>query len=275
MHANVKDLTKRTFGMLLVIGPAPRPEGSKGRGKHWECICECLGGVVVRSDSLIQGWTTSCGCKSPKSTHARSFIKPRRPKSTISEQPSKGCSITSHTHITNMPEKNTTSTDTVGVKFEDLKALRQRFDGLSADYFHPATQKCIEWLDAEIAKGEPRTVKGETLRDQTARFTGIPMLQPGEPAHSGPVLDLRPREHSHYFKDVSHLTEVDVYRVLDLFCVTDQAIGHALKKLLVIGQRGVKDFDKDLKEAIDSLKRKQAMLMEDANKALLKARGCA
>ena len=70
------------------------------------------------------------------------------------------------------------------------------------------------------------------------------------------------RKHSHYFKDVSKLQHIDVYRVLSLFNVTDQAIGHALKKLLVAGGRGVKDIDKDVQEAIDTLTRWQEMRAE-------------
>lgn len=63
-------------------------------------------------------------------------------------------------------------------------------------------------------------------------------------------------KHSHYFKDVSALRSVDVYRVLDLFDVTDPCIQHAIKKLLVAGGRGAgKGFEKDVTEAIDSLSR--------------------
>lgn len=72
------------------------------------------------------------------------------------------------------------------------------------------------------------------------------------------------KKHSHYFKDVSHLKEVDVYRVLSLFQVTDQAIGHAIKKLLVAGGRGVKDIDRDVNEAIDTLLRWKEMREEDS-----------
>jgi len=72
------------------------------------------------------------------------------------------------------------------------------------------------------------------------------------------------REHSHYFKPCPY-AEIDVYRVLELFGVTDQAIGHAIKKLLVAGGRGQKNIDKDVKEAIDTLKRWQEMRKEDGN----------
>lgn len=64
------------------------------------------------------------------------------------------------------------------------------------------------------------------------------------------------RKHNHYFKDVSKLQDVDVYRVLRLFGVTDQALGHAIKKLLVAGGRGAgKDIRQDVQEAIDTLQR--------------------
>ena len=84
------------------------------------------------------------------------------------------------------------------------------------------------------------------------------------------MIDIKPKEktnlsekYPHYHKDVSHLNSVDFYRVADLFNITDQAIGHAIKKLLVLGGRGAKDYRTDLKEAIDSLQRKLQMLDED------------
>lgn len=69
--------------------------------------------------------------------------------------------------------------------------------------------------------------------------------------------------HSHYFKDVSGLKAVDVYRVLDLFDVRHPALQHAAKKLLCAGGRGHKNIDKDIQEAIDSLVRWQFMRQED------------
>jgi len=71
-------------------------------------------------------------------------------------------------------------------------------------------------------------------------------------------------KHSHYHKNVKHLETIDVYRVLQLFGVTDPCIQHAVKKLLCAGQRGVKPVAKDVQEAIDSLARWQDMLAEDA-----------
>lgn len=71
------------------------------------------------------------------------------------------------------------------------------------------------------------------------------------------------KKHSHYKKDVSNLQFVDVYRVLDLFDVTHPAVQHAAKKVLCAGQRGAKDWEKDIQEAIDSLQRALDMHKED------------
>lgn len=71
------------------------------------------------------------------------------------------------------------------------------------------------------------------------------------------------QKHSHYKKDVSHLKTIDVYRVIDLFKVESNAVGHAIKKLLCSGQRGAKDHKQDIQEAIDSLNRHLEMLAED------------
>lgn len=73
------------------------------------------------------------------------------------------------------------------------------------------------------------------------------------------------RQHNHYFKKVEGLADIDVYRVLKLWNVTDPCIQHALKKLMVAGGRGAgKSIDKDIQEAIDSLVRWQEMQREDA-----------
>ena len=69
-----------------------------------------------------------------------------------------------------------------------------------------------------------------------------------------------------YFKNVKHLDEVDVYRVLNLFDVTDHALGHAVKKLLLCGVRtGGKTPIQDVIEARDTLNRWVEMEREDGN----------
>ena len=73
-------------------------------------------------------------------------------------------------------------------------------------------------------------------------------------------------EYKHYQKNVEHLKWVDVYRVLDLFGVSNPCLQHAVKKLLCSGQRGVKDERKDIEEAVSSLVRCLEMKTEDENK---------
>lgn len=78
----------------------------------------------------------------------------------------------------------------------------------------------------------------------------------------------RERKHQHYFKPVAGFSEVDVYRLFRMFNVTDQAIGHAIKKLLVAGGRGVgKDINRDVDEAIDTLNRWKELELEDFSHA--------
>lgn len=70
-------------------------------------------------------------------------------------------------------------------------------------------------------------------------------------------------KHSHYHKDVSHLDTIDVYRVLQLFGVTDPCLQHAAKKILCAGLRLAKGEAQDVQEAIDALTRYQGMQAED------------
>lgn len=74
------------------------------------------------------------------------------------------------------------------------------------------------------------------------------------------------QKHEHYFKDVSNLKFIDVYRVLDLFGVSNPCLQHAIKKLLCKGIRGVKDERRDVEEAVSSLVRYLEMQTEDGDK---------
>lgn len=72
------------------------------------------------------------------------------------------------------------------------------------------------------------------------------------------------KDYSHYYKKVPNGVEyIDVYRLLEMFEVSNPAIQHAVKKLLVAGGRGHKDLEKDVKEAIVSLTRWIAMREEE------------
>jgi len=67
-----------------------------------------------------------------------------------------------------------------------------------------------------------------------------------------------------YYKDVSRLDSVDVYRVHRLFDVNDPVIHHASKKLLMAGGRTGEKFEADdIREARDSLNRWLDMEAED------------
>ena len=66
-----------------------------------------------------------------------------------------------------------------------------------------------------------------------------------------------------YYKDVRHLEYMDTYDVCDVFIVNDPsgATQHAIKKLLLSGTRnGGKSVEQDIREAIDSLERRLAIL---------------
>ena len=67
---------------------------------------------------------------------------------------------------------------------------------------------------------------------------------------------------NHYFRDVSHLDKIDIYRFCALFDVTGP-LEHALKKIACAGKRGSKDYEKDLREAISSIGRALEMREED------------
>jgi hypothetical protein len=93
---------------------------------------------------------------------------------------------------------------------------------------------------------------------------GVPRGEYVEAQPDYPIDMVDEKKHNHYFKDVSNLKYIDVYRILSLYNVTDPCISHALKKLLVAGGRGAgKDIDTDIQECIDSLLRYQEMRAED------------
>lgn len=55
---------------------------------------------------------------------------------------------------------------------------------------------------------------------------------------------------------------IDVYDVLKAFDVTNPALAHAVKKILMTGRRGYKDFKKDAHGAIEAICR--AIELEDS-----------
>jgi len=86
--------------------------------------------------------------------------------------------------------------------------------------------------------------------------------------------------HSHYFKDVANLQQIDVYRVLELFEVTCPVAQHIVKKALVAGNRGAKSQTRDMQDIADSAQRWLEMRKEDGtsnrlDEAYEKAKGAA
>lgn len=74
------------------------------------------------------------------------------------------------------------------------------------------------------------------------------------------------KNHNHYFRDVSHLNRVDIYRILELFNVDDPCMQHVVKKAIACGKRGHKNIERDVQDMIDTLTRWQEMRIEDATK---------
>ena len=69
-------------------------------------------------------------------------------------------------------------------------------------------------------------------------------------------------QYPHYYKDVRHLSVIDVYQVCDLWEISDSsgALQHAIKKLLVSGGRsGGKNRDTDIDEAVKTIQRHQRL----------------
>ena len=58
-----------------------------------------------------------------------------------------------------------------------------------------------------------------------------------------------------YQKTTRSGAKIDVYDLLDAYKVENPAIAHAIKKMLCAGQRGYKDYEQDIEEAIQGLKR--------------------
>lgn len=59
---NFIDLTDQRFGRLLVISRAPSPISDKRPCAYWNVVCDCGKTKIVKSASLRNGLTKSCGC---------------------------------------------------------------------------------------------------------------------------------------------------------------------------------------------------------------------
>lgn len=72
----IRNLTGQNFGRLKVT----KYSGKEGRRHFWECQCDCGEIREVRSDHLLSGHTTSCGCfhREQTRTHGMSLTRPYR-----------------------------------------------------------------------------------------------------------------------------------------------------------------------------------------------------
>ena len=104
---------------------------------------------------------------------------------------------------------------------------------------------------ANLIKNWHRIEKFKVVGDATEHANDTPKAKPENA-----------KKYNHYFVPVPY-SHIDVYRVLELFKVTDNAIGHAVKKLLVPGLRGNKPTKQDIIEARDTLNRRIEMWDED------------
>lgn len=155
-------------------------------------------------------------------------------------------------------------------KWEDIKSTaKQWLSEIDDDNFGILWQRNpqVESLNDKVASAEEARQKqpnkktidvmdGVKLMESLARFNNTDR---GADFDNFELFE----KHSHYKKDVSHLEFIDVYRVLDLFEVESHAVGHAVKKLLCSGQRGVKGKAQDIQEAIDSLNRELEIMREN------------
>jgi hypothetical protein len=80
---NYKDLTGKRIGILTVIKPSSE---KRNNTVMWECICDCGNKTVVRSLSLHQGQTKSCGCLRNASGKERTQRKFNRDKLNLTQE---------------------------------------------------------------------------------------------------------------------------------------------------------------------------------------------
>ena len=77
-------------------------------------------------------------------------------------------------------------------------------------------------------------------------------------------------KHNHYFRDCPY-DKIDVYRIIDIFEITDPVAQHILKKCIATGKRGHKDVERDWQDIVDSAQRKIQMLAEDKTAKAVKS----
>lgn len=62
-----RDLTGQRFTRLVALAPA----ADRGKRTMWRCMCDCGAECDVRTDHLVSGATTSCGCALSRAARLR------------------------------------------------------------------------------------------------------------------------------------------------------------------------------------------------------------
>ena len=109
---------------------------------------------------------------------------------------------------------------------------------------------CFAWVNARgkifnTSTQHPHDVIAEVTDDATS-----------EPQRVEP-----PSQPSRYHRQFCGVT-IDLYRVANLWGVRSHALFHAMKKIMMAGQRGVKDYETDLQEAIVAIEEELAIIKE-------------
>ena len=99
-----------------------------------------------------------------------------------------------------------------------------------------------------INKAQLQTLK--EMPDEQINFSDIPEL------------DVEKLANNKYLRSYPYGT-IDIYRVLQVYEVTDPCLQHAIKKLLCAGKRGYKEVEKDIQEAQQCLTRWVEMRREE------------
>jgi len=67
MHKNIKDLSGKRFGRLVVISYSSSKKRKNSHTTLWNCLCDCGNTTIVARGCLTEGHTKSCGCLFKKS----------------------------------------------------------------------------------------------------------------------------------------------------------------------------------------------------------------
>lgn len=71
--SRARDLRRRRFGRLTALEPVA--EKNQDGSLRWRCECDCGNETIVSSNHLLQGHTTSCGCKKDAFREGKKYVE--------------------------------------------------------------------------------------------------------------------------------------------------------------------------------------------------------